>query len=200
MYQAQNQPIFILLYSEIVLLPTSLSFIEQENLFFFTLIAHKDIFWSHLISPQFLYLIISCIALKRNDMRLASNFGWNSTLHRKPAYDSLHSLGQKLGAWLALCTGMNSIYSGCQCADYAEGSQSYWRKGKGCILSVLQSLVKFQLIFPFVCKHWQTSRWEFWVFSYTTVNPCVCTHVVFVEISFVSFILSAQVLLSLVGL
>jgi len=44
MYQAQNQPIFILLYSEIVLLPTSLSFIEQENLFFFTLIAHKDIF------------------------------------------------------------------------------------------------------------------------------------------------------------
>lgn len=80
-------------------------------------------------------MIISCIVLECNDVTLASNFGINSTLQRKPTYDSLPRLEQNLGAWLVFCIGLNSIYNECQCADLKKKKQqlwSYWRKGKSC--------------------------------------------------------------------
>lgn len=43
-------------------------------------------------------MIISCIVLECNDVTLAFNFGINSTLQRKPTYDSLPRLEQNLGA------------------------------------------------------------------------------------------------------
>lgn len=79
----KSSPFQALFNSEIILLPRKFIIYQtnkQKSGFFLTLIAHQDIFWSYFISAQILYLIISCIALKCNDVTQASNFGTNSTL------------------------------------------------------------------------------------------------------------------------
>lgn len=193
-------PFYILLSSEIILLPTNLPYIEQKNLFFFTLIAHQDIFGSYLISPQILHLIISCIVLKCNDVTLASNFGWNSTLNRKPAYDSLHSLGQKLGAWL-------------HWNEFHLQWVSVWRLWRrfsklleeGQELHIVWLCHSFKwnvrFFFPLQALAKQADGNSELVFSCTTMDPCVCLHLAFIEIRPVSSsLLSCQGLLGFVWL